>query len=333
MDLLKGARGIAAGTALAAATLAANFGTAQAAEKVTLMLNWYATGLHAPIVLGKARGYFADEGIDLDIQEGRGSGPTVQAVAARHVDIGFADLISAMALAEQGAPVKAIGVALQRSPFAVISLTETGIKSPADLKGKTIAMTAGDSPSQSWPLFLKLNGLGDKDFKVVNGDAKTKVNAVVTGQADALLGFATDQGSQIEQLTGKPVSNMLYADHGVDSLGSSFIVNTATIDKDPGMLAHFMKAATRSFEAASADPEAAVEALMAAYPNAGTKPALMSGLGTAIGLFHTAAEPERAPLRVSDADVAATVQTLVRIGTLKGDDDPVSKFWTDRFLP
>src|SRR5437764_806901 len=55
----------------------------QGKEKVVLLLNWYTYSEHAPLYLGKERGYFDQEGIDLDIQEGRGSGVTVQAVAAR----------------------------------------------------------------------------------------------------------------------------------------------------------------------------------------------------------------------------------------------------------
>src|SRR2546427_3658253 len=54
----------------------------QGKEKVVLLLNWYTYSEHAPLYLGKERGYFDQEGIDLDIQEGRGSGTTVQAVAA-----------------------------------------------------------------------------------------------------------------------------------------------------------------------------------------------------------------------------------------------------------
>jgi len=70
--------------ALAAAALALVTGTAfaQGKDKVVLLLNWYTYSEHAPFYLGKARGYFDAENIDLDIQEGRGSGVTVQAVAA-----------------------------------------------------------------------------------------------------------------------------------------------------------------------------------------------------------------------------------------------------------
>ena len=64
----------------------------QAKDKMTLLLNWYTYSEHAPFYLGKERGYFDQEGIDLDIQEGRGSGVTVQAVAANTATFGYVDV-------------------------------------------------------------------------------------------------------------------------------------------------------------------------------------------------------------------------------------------------
>src|ERR1700742_4300485 len=92
--------------------------------KATLLLNWYLYAEHAPFFLGKERGYFEQEGIDLDIQEGRGSVPTVQAVAAGTATFGYADIASILKAADKGAPVLVVGVLLQKSPMAFISLTE-----------------------------------------------------------------------------------------------------------------------------------------------------------------------------------------------------------------
>ncbi|WP_420963410.1 ABC transporter substrate-binding protein [Brucella sp. IR073] len=328
-------KGLLKRCALSAALVIAAAGTARAQqpEKATLMLNWYVTGLHAPLILGQQKGFFKEEGVDLEIQEGRGSGPTVQAVAAGNVTVGFADMTTMMALAAKGAPVISIGSALQRSPFAVVSLKEKGIDKPEKVKGLTIAMTAGDSPSQSWPLFLEKNGLKQTDYKTVNGDAKTKVNAVITGQADALLGFAMDQGPQIEEATGKPVTNMLYADFGVNSIGSSFIVNKETVESNPELLKKFMKAATRSFEYTVQHPEEAVEAIRSAYPNAGKKESLLNGLKIAIPLFKSKESDSGRPLRVTKAQVDETVATMIAVGTLKPSDNDASKYYTDAFLP
>src|SRR6185312_10687968 len=79
---------------LVAASIAALFfgAAAHAADKATLLLNWYAYGEHAPFFLGKEKGFYSKHGIDLDIQEGRGSAVTIQAVAAGTVNFAYADV-------------------------------------------------------------------------------------------------------------------------------------------------------------------------------------------------------------------------------------------------
>ena len=169
----------------------------------SLMLNWYVYSEHAPFFLGKEKGFFASEGIDLDIQEGRGSGVTVQAVAAKTAQFGYVDVPTMMRAAVKGAPVIAVGVALQTSPMSAMGFAEKNISKPEDIKGKTVAITPGDSMSQIWPLFLKKTGLKESEFKTVSGDAQTKLNAVINGQADLLLGYVMDQSMRIKDATGK----------------------------------------------------------------------------------------------------------------------------------
>jgi NitT/TauT family transport system substrate-binding protein len=174
--------------------------------KAVLLLNWYVYSEHAPFFLGLERGYFSQEGIDLQIQEGRGSVPTVQAVANGTADFGYADVASAIKAASQGAPVVTTGVLLQKSPMALIGLTERNIRSPADMRGKTVALTPGDSLSLVWPLLLKKMGLKEDELTIVSGDPQTKLNAVINGRADLMLGYLMDQNLRIEKATGKPVT-------------------------------------------------------------------------------------------------------------------------------
>src|SRR5881398_2717967 len=216
---------------LAIAVLASVAGPAlaQGKEKVTLLLNWYTYREHAPFYLGKERGYFDQEGIDLDIQEGRGSGVTVQAVAAGTATFGYADVPTMIKAASKGAPVTAVGVALQTSPMSVMGFAEKNIRKPEDIKGKTVAITPGDSMSQIWPLFLKKTNLKEGDFKQVAGDAQTKLNAVINGQADVLLGYVMDQSMKIKDATGKSVYPIMFADYGINLISSGVIVHKDTL--------------------------------------------------------------------------------------------------------
>ena len=104
--------------------------SAWADDKVTLMLNWYVYGEHAPFYYGKEKGYFKDAGIDLEIQEGRGSGTVTQVVAAKTVQFGYVDVPTMMRAAVKGAPVQAVGVALQTNPMSAMGFVEKNIRKP-----------------------------------------------------------------------------------------------------------------------------------------------------------------------------------------------------------
>src|SRR3982751_5097109 len=236
--------------ALAALAFAA---PAAAADKVVLMINWYVYGEHAPFYYGKEKGLFAQEGIDLEIQEGRGSAVTIQAVAAKTVPFGYADVPTMIRAAVKGAPVITAGVALQKNPMSVMGFTEKNIRKPEDLKGKTVATTPGDSMSQIWPLFLKKTNLKESEMKIVSGDAQTKLNAVINGQADVLLGYVMDQSMKIKDATGKDVYPIKFADYGINLVSSGIIANADYVKSHEDLVRRFMAATTKAVEAAEKD--------------------------------------------------------------------------------
>jgi NitT/TauT family transport system substrate-binding protein len=302
--------------------------------KAVLLLNWYVYSEHAPFFLGLERGYFAEEGIDLQIQEGRGSVPTVQAIAGGTADFGYADVASMIKAAAQGAPVITIGVLLQKNPMAVIGLTERNIRGPADMRGKTVALTPGDSVSLVWPLLLKKMGLKEDELTVVSGDGQTKINAVVNGRADLMLGYLMDQNLRIEKATGKPVTVIPYSDYGVNLVSSCIVVSQNMLSKNPELARGFMKAATRAVEATEKDPEAAVDALLKAYPKAGDRKMLVDGLRLTLPLYHTDETRNQPPFKVSPANFANSVSMLVEYaGVNKSAADRPQDFYTIQYLP
>ena len=283
-------------------------------EKVTLMLNWYLYSEHAPFFLGKERGYYAEEGIDLDIQEGRGSAVTAQAVAAKSATFGYIDVTTMIKAAAKGAPLKSTGVLFQVSPMSVMGFTEKNIKTPKDIIGKTVAVTPGDSMSQMWPLFLKANNIQADQVKIVSGDAQTKLNAVTTGQADLLLGYVMDQAIKLQDATGKSVTPIRFADSGVNQISSGIITNKNLLTENPDLVKRFMRASTRAAEAAEKDPAAAVDAMLKANPKAGVRDTLIVGMKQSVALFHTKETANQRPYRVSMKNVNDSLDLLVQYG-------------------
>jgi len=295
---------------------AASSGQSRASERVTLLLNWYLYAEHAPFFLGKERGYFEKEGIDLDIQEGRGSVPTVQAVAAGTATFGYADLASILKAADKGAPVLVAGILLQKSPMAFISLTEKNIRKPQDLRGKSLALTPGDSLSQILPLVLGKVGMKESDLTVVAGDNRAKLNAVINAQADAMLGYSMDQNLKIAAATQKPVTVLPFADYGVNLASSSIVVAKDTADKQADLVSRFMRAATRAVADSEKEPAAAIDAMLKASPKAGARDDLVEGLKLTIPLYHTKETKALPPFRASPSEIKASVSLLAESGTI-----------------
>ena len=320
-------------TALAFAAGAGN-AAAQAKDKVTLMLNWYTYSEHAPFYLGKERGYFDQEGIDLDIQEGRGSGVTVQAVAAGTATFGYADVPTMIKAAAKGAPVTAIGVALQTSPMSVMGFADKNIKKPDDIKGKTVAVTPGDSMSQIWPLFLKKTNLKDGEFKVVAGDAQTKLNAVINNQADLLLGYVMDQAIKLQDATQKQVYPIRFADYGVNMVSSGIVAQKDFLKQKPDVAKRFMRAATRSLEEAAKNPDAAIDAMLKAQPKSGVKDTALVGMKQTAALYKGPDNPNDRPFRVGAKNMDETMMLLVDYGGLdKATAGKATDYYTNEYLP
>src|ERR1051326_2215355 len=106
--------------AAALALLTASSVAAHAEDAVSLRLNWYFGGLHVPFYYGKEKGFYQAEGIDLTINEGRGSANTVQVVAAGSDTFGLADSSSVIATAAKGAEGKSGMSLLNSTGFSVV---------------------------------------------------------------------------------------------------------------------------------------------------------------------------------------------------------------------
>src|ERR1044072_3158991 len=159
----------------ALAALAASATMAAAQDAVSLRLNWYFGGLHVPFYYGKEKGFYKDEGIDLTINEGRGSANTVQVVAAGSDTFGLADSSSVILTASKGADIKSVMSLLNTTGFSVVSLAEANIRTPKDLEGKKVAVTPGDPLGQLLQAVCKANNVDCSKIGLIQVDPAAKV--------------------------------------------------------------------------------------------------------------------------------------------------------------
>jgi NitT/TauT family transport system substrate-binding protein len=305
-------------------------GQASAADSVSLRLNWYLGGLHAPFYLGVDRGYYKEEGIDLTINEGRGSARSVQIVGAKSDTFGMTDAGSLMLGASKGVPIKSIFTLLSSSDFAIVSLQEAGIKTPKDLEGRSVAVSAGDALTQLFPAVIEANNLNKDKIKLVFMDPPAKPAAVMEKKVDALLGGASDQYWLIRYKGFNP-TRLMFSEIGVDTVGMTIAAHMETIKEKPDMIRRFVRATIKSWEAARQDPPAAAKAaqkVKADLNAASTEDQLKTNLGQ----LHSKNSQGKSIGYSAPADWDHTMVLLKKYRDLQ-TDKPTAEFYTNDFMP
>jgi len=234
---------------------------AAALEPVTVRLDWLAGIYHAPIFLAKARGYYAQEGLDVTFHNGQGSISTLQIVGSGNETIGLANL-SALTLARSaGVPVVAIGALMEKSPEAVVTLATSGIRTPKDLEGKRWGLVPGDEAQRLFIAFAAQNRINLSSIHKVTLSQAAGFSALLNGDVDFVCAWTIEDAPRIAAIKpiGKP---MLFTDSGLNTLGTVLFVTDSTLAAKPDVLRRFMRATRRGAADLEKSPQAGVDALV-----------------------------------------------------------------------
>ena len=239
---------------------------AAAAEQVKFILDWAFQGIHGLFTLADDNGHFARENLSVKIDRGHGSGDTITKVAAGAYEVGLADVNSLVAFNAKNPNTKVVSffIPFDRSEAAIIALKKSGIASPKDLSGKTIAAPAGTSMRLLFPIFASVNGFDGNSVKWLTAAPAVKDTLLFRGQADAVTGFPSTSVLFLEG-QGIPRSDLVvlsYAHYGLDLFGSGLVASASFLAKNPDVLKGFMRATIRGMRDALASPEAAVASVM-----------------------------------------------------------------------
>lgn len=288
---------------------------------VTLQLNWYPYGEHAPFFHGIEEGIFEEHGISLTVEAGQGSARTVQSVGRQSYDFGWADAPALLTNIDEGVDVRSVGVFLQSTPSAVQVFADSGISAPEDLEGRTIAVSAGDAVTLTFPLYLESVGLSEDDVEQQNLDAAGKNAALMSDQVDGLIGFAHDQGPIIAEESGREMTYLRYTDADLNFFSNGLIAHESTIDGDPELVERMVAATSEAFVSAQGSPEDAVAAMEGEDPQIPGAEVLLNQWEETLPLLETENSEGMAPGHSSQEDWEETIETLVEAGLIEEQKD------------
>ncbi len=329
-------RTAALGGAAAAASL---FSPAilRAQTPVRMVLNWRYQGPQAWFFLAQDRGYFADAGIEMIMDQGNGSGAAVGAVASGSYDVGFGDVNALIQLAAQKPEEAPICVyqMYNKPPFTVGVMADSGIETAKDLEGKKLGGAANDGALKLWPAFVKIAGLDDSGIEITNFQPNLREQMLKGGQVDGVFGYVNTIRFSAK-LSGmdpdKEIRFINYGDYGMDLYSNGLIVPKKMAQEQPEIVSGMVAAINKGIADTLEDMDAGIEAVAEREPlinKAIEKERLIATLQDEMN------HPEIAEVGLGDVDperFAKAIEIVVQANDLPRTPD-ASEIFTDAFLP
>ena len=240
---------------------------AQAQDKITLQLKWVTQAQFAGYYVAKDKGFYKDAGLDVTIKAG---GPDInpsQVIAGGGADVVVDWMPSALATREKGVPLVNIAQVFQRSGMELTCRNDSGVKTPADFKGKTLGVwfSGNEYPFLSWmdKLGLKTNGEPDGVKVLKQG---FNVDPLLQKQAACISTMTYNEYWQLIEAGMKPeqLTVFKYEDQGVATLEDGLYATEKSI-ADPKMaekLARFVKASMKGWDYAVKNQDEAVKIVL-----------------------------------------------------------------------
>ncbi|HKJ83559.1 MAG TPA: ABC transporter substrate-binding protein [Mariprofundaceae bacterium] len=234
--------------------------TAHAADThVSLLLKWRNAFQFAGFYMAVEKGYYHDEGLDVELIEGGPGKSYIRHVLQPGANYSIADSSALVARAE-GKPVKAIAAIFQHSPLALLVLKKSGIRSFKDLRGKRIMMQPGLN-DDILPA-LQMAGIGQKDF--TRQSISYDIRDLIDGKTDAYAAYITDQPQQLKRL-GIPYRILRPSQYGIDFYGDTMITSDREIRRHPERVNAMIRASVKGWTYALNHPDEAVDLILRKY--------------------------------------------------------------------
>ncbi len=303
---------------------------AQSSQKVTFALNWFAVGDHAAYWVALDRGYYKTKGLDVEMQNSKGSGDSIAKVDTGRADIGLADSAVVIAAVGRGAKTKVVGMVFDKTPLNVWSWKDAPITRPKDLEGKTVGAPPGDGQRQVFPAFARLHGIDQSRVTWVNIEPAAKVPALAERRVNAVADYTTGMPFY-EKAMGKGNAVMMpWSDHGFDMYSMSIIASEKTMKERAGMLRAFLEASYMGWRDVMENPKSALEIFKKRVPEIDLsiiEPNMMMGLE----LMKTERYAKNGIGWMDDKKMCASVKL---VNTYMGAPRPVDckEVYTNEFL-
>ena len=218
-------------------------------EKFKVVLDWYPNAVHSFIYNAIEKGYYEEEGLDVEIYFPSNTNDAISLTSVGKADIGIyymQDIIKA--ISKENIPIKSVGTIVQGPLNVIASLKEKNIKSPKDLKGKTIGYSGTELAEQFIETMLESEGLTLNDVNLIEVGFDL-MTAMTTNNVDATNGCMINHEIPFLEEEGFEMNYFYPTDYGIPNLYELvFVSNDKLINENPEKIEKFLRASKKGFE-------------------------------------------------------------------------------------
>ncbi len=240
-----------------------------AAQKLTLILDWFPNVDHLPIYVGRHQGFFAAEGLEIEIFSPSGTSDALKLAASGKVDLAVSYEPQTIIAAARGLDVVVIGRLIEHPLTTLLFLKDKGIKIPSDLEGKKIGYTVPGLMDVLLDAFAKLNGI--QRYEAINVGFAI-VQSLTAGKVDAVMGPFKTYETVIMAHKGYEVGYFELEKWGIPDYDELiFVTSKRTLNKNETYMKAFQRVIGRSIEYVRKNPETALKNYLKEVPEADSK--------------------------------------------------------------
>ncbi len=238
---------------------------AMAADKLTVLLDWFVNPDHAPLVVAKQAGLFRAAGLDVELVAPADPNDPPKLVAAGKADLAISYQPQLHMQVAEGLPLVRVGTLVATPLNSLVVLADGPIKSPADLKGRKVGFSVGGFEDALLGAMLARHGLTLDDVTLVNVNFSLSP-AILAGQVDGVIGaFRNFELNQMD-IVGHPGRAFYPEENGVPAYDELIVIAHRSRVDDP-RFRRFLDAVERAVQALLNHPEESWRQFIRAHPD------------------------------------------------------------------
>lgn len=237
-------------------------------EKITFVLDWTPNTNHTGLYTAIEKGYFAEEGLDVEVVQPPEDGAEVLVASGKaQFGISFQDTMASAISGDDALPITAVASIIQHNTSGIISRKGEGMDTPKGMEGHSYATWNGPIELATLETVVKADGGDFRKVELIPSTVTDEVSALKTNSVDSIWIFYGWAGVKTE-LEGLETDYFAFADIDpvFDYYTPVLISGNTFLEENPETAKAFIRALSKGYEDAIKNPEEAADILCSAAP-------------------------------------------------------------------